>query len=236
MPRSEWRSWRDAAEALVAEQPSTCPDLLVDVLCLVLESGSWGDFLTGRWIGLASTRVYTAYVPGFSDARTHQLLDRFVGWLHARGDLDGWQRDVLYGEIDRARAAHGRPPKRPTRVVEHVLCGLDHDRVLEEFAATLEDPVHQDMAPSAVRVLVSHLQDQHGTSRHYPAGSLDPAPMIDGVLGELDGSTDAQMAYRDLLFLVGAFYRWLGATGRLERSRAERIAASFAAAVLGMAA
>ena len=80
----------------------------VEVLVLVLQNAcSWGDLVgAASWVMFAPTEVYVHHMPGYRAARTYALLDRFTRWLHDRGDITSWQRDVMRSEIDAQRGAH----------------------------------------------------------------------------------------------------------------------------------
>ncbi|MCB9594502.1 MAG: hypothetical protein H6719_17350 [Sandaracinaceae bacterium] len=220
MKREAWRDWRQVAETFVAERPPRDPQLIVEVLVLVLaEARSWGDFLGGSWVLLATSRVFVADVPGFGSARTLQLLDRLVDWLARRGDVDDWQRDVLWTAIDESRDGHGMPRKHGEGVQECVLYthGLAHLGAELAAASRAADP----RLAAAPALVARALDQQLGEGRATPAGSLDVGLWIASLMdlqGHLRGADG------DTVRRVADFYRWLGATGRLEPTRAISIA------------
>jgi len=235
MPRSQWRDWRQVAETYVSERPCADPEIVVEVLVIVLRHAhSWGDLVgAASWVRFASREVYVQYVPGFRAARTYQLLDRFTCWLHARGDIDDWQRDVMRSEIDAMRGASGCAERGVPRVRE-LGFGFDAERIVDAWVRTPEVEPHRERARSAIRVLESQLHLQLGATDAPPLGSLS----VDAMVAEVLVLSDACPAASDrVLFAdLAAFYCWLAEEERLEPSRARTIAARFAAAALGLAA
>ncbi|MCA9607332.1 MAG: hypothetical protein KC619_17120 [Myxococcales bacterium] len=233
MPFEDWSDWRQVAETFVAERPPSDPALIVEALVLVLTRvGSWADFLGGGWVHHAPTELYIRYVPGFGAARTFRLLDRLVGWLHGRGDLDDWQRDVLLTVIDDARDCRRLDRVRDARVEELRFHDYMRSALLAELAETLDDAEVRARLPRIVGPLVTALEAQHGPSSAPPLGSLDPEALVAVLAASRRGDGVAEA---ELLALLGVFYAWLGKTGRLERTRAEDLAARLALGAMGVA-
>lgn len=225
-----WSDWRQVAETFVAERAPAQPEQTVDVLVLLLRRvGSWADFLGGGWIWCAATEVYVHYVKGYGPSRTYALIDRLAGWLHARGDLDDWSRDVLHAATDEGREAHGLEPRRPHRVRE--LCFDDHqrDEILASFRMSVPEQSPADVAWVG-RLVVHVCEAMHGPSHAPPLGALDPDRLVAAALSQ---ATPTLAASR--VGLAAAFYRWLGATERLEPARAAWVASRLEAAALGLA-
>jgi len=235
MPKSEWQDWRQVAETFVAERPTRSPDLIVHVLVIALRfARSWAELVGGGdWIQAAAREVFMHDVAGFRDQRTHRLLDRFTSWLHGRGDIDDWQRDVMYSEIDRMRDAYGHPFQRTSRVTELRFDARRREALISAFATTIEDPVLRDMAAPTVEWVVTHVELELGACSAPPMGCVNADRMIRDVLSVPGG---AGAADRALFLNASLFYRWLGAHAHLERSRADAIAARFASAAMGVAA
>jgi hypothetical protein len=208
------------------------PELSLAVLRLVVPM-SFGDLVEAGWVTIAATQVYTAYVPGFSHGRTHQLIERFVVWLHEQREIDDWQRDVALAKIDEMRGACGGRPVGRRLVAEIGLRTVRSGRYDEAFARTV-DPFLQPLVPQLMRVLWSHLEERLGPCSDPPVGSLDADRMIAAVYALLEpGGIEA---YRDLFLMTSAFYRWLGEHGHLDPARANAIASRFAAASLSLVA
>lgn len=222
---------RRLARAFAADRKPARPAL--SVLELVLPP-CWGDFLGGSWIFHAALTVYTSYVPGYSHARTHQLLERFVEWLHARGHVDAWQRRVLASRIDEMRASHGAPRAGAEHVSDVTLGRFERGRLAKAFAAELGDHELRSIVPSLVDLLVYQLQDQLGPCDAPPLGSLD----ADDLIGRILASHEPVYAHTDraLFATAAAFFRWLGERDHLHPARAGAIASRFAAAALGLVA
>lgn len=235
MKRAEWHDWRQVAETFVAERPCADPLGTVEVLVLVLGmAGSWAELVgAGAWVQLAPTELYVHYVPGYRAARTYALLDRFTVWLHARGDVTDWQRDVMRSEIDAQRAAHGCAEQGVRRVRE-LRFGTRAEALTREWVRRMEHPDDRTLAGRAVRVLVSQLHVQLGESREPPLGSLDVDALIREVVRAIDGAPDA--AERELFALLSSYYRWLGDEAHLEPRRALWLSRRLAHAALGIAA
>jgi len=235
MRRSEWRDWGQVAETFAAERPCSDPLGVVEVLVLVLgHAHSWADLVGGgAWIQHAPTEVFVHYVPGYRAARTYALLDRFAEWLHARGDVTDWQRDVMRSSIDEHRGAHGCTERGVRRVRE--LCFGPHAELLtEQWAGRFAHPADRDLARRAVRLLVLQLQVQLGESSAPPLGSLDVDAMLRRVIADVDGAPEA--TERELFALLSSYYRWLGEEGHLHPPRARRLSRQLAHAALGIAA
>jgi hypothetical protein len=128
----------------VEERKPARPELTLAVLDLIVPS-RWGDLVGGSWIGDAGTMVYMHSVPGFSAGRTHQLI-QLVGWLHARGLLDDWQRRALLSRLDDARASYGAPREHGETVRDVVARVYDrprreiYQRALKARRGEAEDP------------------------------------------------------------------------------------------------
>lgn len=231
MPRERWEDWRQVAETFVAERRCSDPPQVVEILALVLrQAHSWTELLAAEaWVMFAFSEVYVNYVPGYGAPRTYQLLDRFVRWLHERGDIDEWRMQTIQTRIDEERRAHGHPGlDRP--VVRDLVLGVMWDRVVAEFAATLSDD-QRDRALSAVGILKSYVEMQHGDGHQVPMGAIDPDLVIRDVPRMMPEPSGP--ASRDVFSLAAQFYRWARDTDRMERSRADAIASAFAAAALG---
>lgn len=227
MPRAEWTDWRQVAETFVAERPSAAAAENVEVLVLVLRlAKSWADLVGGgTWLQFAGVEVYTHYVEGFDDARTYRLIERFVRWLHGRGDLTDWQRDVLVAESEERRA--GRAGGAGVR--ECRLGRFDRARLAEELAAAVGDPSLR--ADVIVDLLVGHVEGQLGPSDEPPMGSLDPDLVVADVMGWAVEEPGVDAA-PGLLSTFATLYRLLGESERLDPARANAIAARFAMAAL----
>lgn len=235
MPRERWEDWGQVAETFVAERRCANPERVIGVLTLVLRHAkSWTELLAAHgWLLVAATEVYVHYVPGYGPPRTFQLLDRFVRWLHERGDIDLWRRRALEHAIDEQRRAHGHPGLGRPAVPDLVL-GIMGDRVVAEFAETLDDPWLRDRAPSTVGLLSRFVEIQHGPGNDVPMGALDPELLISQMLAAAETMPDPYA--RDSFAIAARFYRWAGETARLEGSRADALASRFAAAALAIAA
>jgi len=235
MKRAEWSDWRQVAETFVAERPCSDPLTVVEVLVLVLSNAtSWADLVgAGAWVQRASTEVYVHYVPGYRAARTYALLDRFTEWLHARGDLTNWQRDVIRSSIDVSRGAHGCT-ERGVRRVRELRYGYLAERDTKQWLRLFEHPVDRDLARRAVRLLVLQLQVQLGECAEPPLGSLDVDALLAAIVATVDGAPEA--AERELFALLSSYYRWLGDEGHLEPRRALSLSRRLAHAALGIAA
>ena len=233
MPREEWADWRHVAETFCAERSPRRPELVEEVLVLVLGANlSWRDLLGAGWVRHATTQVYVAAVPGFAEARTLALLDRFVAWLAERGDLTPWQRQSLATAVDAARAAQGLPSRHARHVREHYL--RSWKREAEQFAGAVEEPWLRELVPGLMRVLDSQLALQLGPGTATPLGCLDADAMLADVFAQWEPGAGAREADRSLFMLAASYYRWLAETERLERRRAQHIAQRFATAALSL--
>lgn len=220
MPRGEWRDWRQVAETFVAENRVRDPETTVRVLVIALRRAqSWSELVAGLpWVMFATSEVYEKRVVGYGKARTLRLLDRFVCWLHDRGDLAEWPRDVLRSAIDMQRVWAGLNPLLPRHVADHYVDPHERDRLADELAARVA-PARAALARSVVDYVVSELERQIGPSYALPMGALDPDVLIDGLLEEpIEG------AHREVLGLCAQLYRMLGETQRLDGERARALA------------
>jgi len=219
----------------VAERPCSDPLGVVEVLVLVLSlAGSWGDLVgAGAWVQLAPTEIYVHYVPGYQAARTYALLDRFTEWLHERGDITRWQRDVMRASIDAQRGAHGCT-ERGVRRVRELRFGVRAEALANDWVGHFDHPDDRRLGRRALRVLIGQLHVQLGETRDPPLGSLDVDAFLAAIVASVDGAPDA--SERELFALLSSFYRWLGDGEHLHPPRALWISRRLAEAALGMAA
>lgn len=228
---ARWPEPRRLAREFVEDRRPTRPERTLGVLDLIVPS-RWGDLVGGSWIGDAGTMVYMHSVPGFSTGRTHQLIAKFVAWLHARGHLDDWQRRALLSRVDEARASYGAPREHAEKVRDVALGELQREQLGQRFAREVDDPVLRPLAPSLTRLLARVIEDQLGPCAAPPLGSLDPDQLITLVFALHE--PHHRDADRALFTGAAAFYRWLGTSGQLDPERAKAIGARLAAAALGL--
>lgn len=221
----------DLLSAFVRERRPADPERVLHVLGISLRFvQNKRELVDAGWVSLAATQVGDAWVPGVGPKTVYNTLERFVTWMHRRGVLDDWQRLRIQHAIDEARYAHFLTHERPSsRGMEDD--GFDTVEELgRKLAETLEHPVEKDLAPSAVRVLAAHLDAQLGPGRCLPFGALDVDEVVTAMLEDMDGDMDAACTF---FSIAAAFYRWLGAQGRLDPERAAEQASKLAKAALG---
>lgn len=220
MPRGEWRDWRQAAETFVAENRVRDPDATVRVLVGALRRAqSWAELVAGLpWLMFATRDAHLSYVPGYGEARTLRLLDRFVRWLHARGDIGRWTRDVLRSAIDMQRVYAGLPPRLEQHFNDHYVDLHEQDRLAEELAARVSWE-REGLARSVVDYVVAEIERQIGPGYALPIGALDADRLVHGLLEE-----PFDHAHREVLGLCAELYRMLGETQRLDAGRASHLA------------
>jgi len=231
MPRGEWRTGCDMVRTYVLERSPKDPEVVRGAVCAALRDlRSWGDFVSGRWVLRAGTVVDAVKAPGFRMGRLYQTLERLVRWLHARGDIDEWQRDRLQHAIDEARRCHHVRRTGPSsRGLEHVPARCQLDWLADRFARSFPDPKERALAREALRRLAAELDGQLGAGEHLPFGALDVDGFVCAVhAAPARGSAGASSS----LELAAAFYRWLGERGHLDPARARHQASRLAAAAL----
>jgi hypothetical protein len=217
--------------AFVRECRSAQPERTLNVLEIALDGvRSKRELVEAGWVSLAAAKVRDAWVRGVGPKTVFNTLTRFVTWLHRRGELDRWQRDRLQHAIDEARYAHFVIAERPGPKGMERLEIEPVDRLAERFAETLSHPLERELAPSAVRVLAGHLDAQLGPGRGLPFGALDVDALGAFMLEDVEGDLDAACC---LLAIAAAFYRWLGAEGRLDPERAAEQASALAKLAMG---
>lgn len=185
------------------------------------------SFLEGHWISTATTHVYTWYDgPGFRALATIALIERFIDWLFAEGQLEVRDHSRLFAMADEARAAVGAPRRRPGAIVEpshrH-----DFDRLVESFVreGNLSD-FARGLAGSAIRLLRTVVTRDEGPILF---GRLRPAVDVPWVQGVGPRTLEDREADRQLVAIWASFYAWLGATGRLAPEQALAIERELAA-------
>lgn len=231
MPPAEWEDWQQVAETFVAERPVARPDRVIDALLACLDQ-PLGELVAGNEMFLVGTKVYVAQVPGYRDRRALHLMDRFVEWLHERGVITTWQRDVLWTRIDEAREDCGALPVRARRVRE-VELRWDLTRVVERFADTLGGDRERALATAVLGDLERSIAAQLGSRGSAPAGMLDVDRLLRAWVGfELE--RDAPGLCAEAFAMLSRFYRWLADTEQLEPERARLIASQLSAAALGL--
>lgn len=232
-PAQAWNSWRRTVEAFAAERPVRQPELQTELLLQVLPaSSSWAELVNGGWVLLAVSRADEQHFPGYGTARIHQVLERFTHWLHGRGDIDDWQRDVLCAAIDDAREAWGFARKGARAAREMLSCWLSYDRDLAAFVASLEPETHRPLAPRVIASLELAVERQLGPSRSLPMGAVDPEEYVADLFLMPELVLQSHPDVRDAFWIAAAFYRWAGDTARLDPQRAAHLAGRFSEAAL----
>ncbi|GAB5541955.1 MAG: hypothetical protein RLO52_28960 [Sandaracinaceae bacterium] len=246
MSKDDWETWEDVVDTFVLERPPTDPDLAAEVLLVSLDNPrSWGDFVSGEWVTMVPTQIYLWWEPGcgYREGRALALIDRFVRWLHGRGELSRWQIDRLLHAIDDARESVGLPRRTTINAHEWPLAPHELDRFAARFAESLAHPVERDLAPGVVSMLSTHLMYQLGQGRCHPFGSLVPERVAEVFWSPPEESGEEPVeadAAATFFSISAAFYRFLASEGRLEPSQAQYLATTFSRlalstqAVLGM--
>lgn len=246
MTKDDWDTWEDVVDTFVLERPLSDPDLAAEVLLVCLDyPRSWGDFVAGHWATNAPTRIAEWWEPGcgYREGRALALIERFVRWMHGRGDLTRWQIDRLLHAVDDGRESVGLPRRTPVSAFERPVTAHDVEPLAFRFAASLPHPVERDFAPEVVSMLAAHLVYQLGDGRFHPFGSLAPEQVAEVFWSPPEESgeepVDADQA-ATFFSVAAAFYRFLATEQRLEPSQAQYLATTFSRlalstqAVLGM--
>lgn len=198
------------------------------VLLLALDvAGDRASFLDGHWITTATMHVYTWYDgPGFRARATIALIERFIDWLFAAGELELRDRSRLFVMADEARAAVGAPRRRPGAIVEHSH-RHDFDHVVEAFAREGDlSAFAKELAEPAIQLLRTVLTRDEGPLLF---GRFRADVDIAWLHAVRPRTAQEREADRQLLAIWASFYAWLGATGRLAPERALAIERELAA-------
>ncbi|MGE0786611.1 MAG: hypothetical protein AB7S26_13145 [Sandaracinaceae bacterium] len=224
-------TWDDVLDAFLRETRPRSPERIRAALEVAIGMpGSRGDLLRGGWILRAPIRIYEEYVHGFGPARTFELLERFFGWMHRRGELTDWQRDVLYTEIDESRSAHFLTPRRSERVKELRIGTLGWEELLARFVDEHPTSIDLEGARRIERILKAELEARLGPCQTPPLGSLDTSAMLAEVI---EGAANIDLPkVAATLTTMATFLRWLADVGELEPKRARLLAEELARGAL----
>lgn len=230
--------WLDLAEAVVARtRPKRQRDETLAVALLVLDvvHGVAG-LRDGGWIALVSAHLYTHFDGrGWGDARTERLCEVIVDVAWERGLVSDWDRTVLLDVVDRQREANGGRPKR-ARVIDPARAPSCLDELAERFTLATGGRTNASLARKVLGLSESFIASEIGFLRF---GRLDAAAFAlflhEAGRGEARDEAARRDANRAILFMVAAFYRWLGASEQLSPARADEIAEQLTAHALSAA-
>lgn len=217
--------WAELTEAFVREREPGDASRPLAVLLLATDLAYDMDELrAGRWVALAAPQVRAHYEgEGYDRDETLALVERFVVWLGARGELSPSDVASLRAQIDEAR--------EDAETIDEEHC-FDLDIPEPEvatlcacFAAEQDTDAEAELAAIAVSWLAAWLR--------HDVGDVDFEALDPEMLAVHAYEEDYEQG-RHALATWSVFYRWLGRVGVMEAGRAERIATRLAIAALPM--